>query len=908
MKRFAGFALILLAILLVAWTLAKKPPRAEVSSIVRGPRSVLLVTVDTTRPDHLSPYGADIETPTMESLAQEGTLFDHAYAVAPITLVAHTAINTGLLPPQSGVRNNGIHYLKPEITTLAERLVRKGYRTAAFISGAVLNHRYGLNQGFEVYDDQLAPGHQKGRRMVPDRPAGATVKAAAQYLDELKDDEQFFVWVHFYDPHAAYNPPPPFRDSYRDRLYDGEIAYMDSQLGRLLGHRAIVARKDLAVIMVGDHGESLGEHGEQTHAILAYNSTLHVPLLMKIPGGPEGGRIQAPVSQIDLFPTILDLLGLEVEGDRRGLSLLPLLEGSPFPSRRPIYAETYLPFYTYGWAKLRVLIEGRWKFIDGPGPELYDLKRDPRELSNLDHKEPGMAHDLARDLRELEESVGNTEKEQQLALDSEAIANLRSLGYLGGGGSTAPEASRPNPRDVIGLHVDLENARRLLDSRLYRAAEERLKRLLDRDRNNVEGMAELVNALLGQSKLDDARTWAERALKLDPSDTMLHMELATVEQRAGNREKALNIVRRIREMDPHFVPAGLQEAGILRRLGRGAEAQAVLEKALRTWPDDPRVGVAYAQWVEIPQGAVKPAENRLRASLEEDPSLVNGYLVLGTMLERQNRLDEAGTLYREGLGVVPDDANLHAQLGLLLARTGGGPEAEAHLREALRLADGPRSDVRLALGSLLSDTGRFKEAMAQYDAILEGDPGNPAARNNQAIALFSSGRGAEALQILRDLVQQHPRYADAHNNLAAIANDLGHYPEAEREARRALKLSPSLSQAANNLGIALDEQHRYGEAERAFRHALEIDPGYRDATLNLAMALHHEGKAGEAVELLQGLLTSGSPRPEVHLELGDLYWSELDDHALARKHYRAFLKMAPRHPDAPRVRNLLGGA
>ncbi|MEM1179641.1 MAG: sulfatase, partial [Acidobacteriota bacterium] len=320
------------------------PSPQDLAPIERLARPFVLVTLDTTRPDRLQPYGADdVATPTLLRLAREGVVFEEAMAVAPITLVAHTSLLTGLNPPRHGVRNNGIHFVGDELETMAEILGGHGYRTAAFVSASVLEARYGLDQGFETYDDDLSTGTNRQPRVVPDRSAGATVDAASRWLDSVRADERFFLWVHFYDPHAVYSPPAPYRDRYRDRLYDGEIAYMDAELGRLLGHPALA---DAAVAVVGDHGESLGEHGEQTHAILAYQSTLHVPFFLQVPGGPEGLRVPTPVSHVDLLPTALDLLGLpfSITGGSDGRSLVPLLEGHDVARGADTpdhYAETY---------------------------------------------------------------------------------------------------------------------------------------------------------------------------------------------------------------------------------------------------------------------------------------------------------------------------------------------------------------------------------------------------------------------------------------------------------------------------------------------------------------------------------------------------------------------------------------
>ena len=494
--------------------------------------SLLLVTMDTTRPDHLQPYGSDVETPTLAALASEGVVFEQAYSVAPITLPAHTAIHTGLYPPQSGVRNNGTHYVPAEVTTLAERLRARGWRTAAFVSASVLERRYGLDQGFEVYDDDLSAGRERHPRVVPDRPAEATVAAASAWLDTLRPDEPFFLWIHLYDPHASYSPPPPYRDRYRGRLYDGEIAYMDAQLGRLLAHPRLAARPELAVMALADHGESLGEHGEQTHGILAYDSTLHIPWIMKLPGVRGGTRVSEMVSQIDLVPTVLDLLHLDADALLRGRSLLPLLGGIRRAGGRSVYEETYLPFYTYGWAKLRVLRNDRWKLIDAPEPELYDLHRDPRELSNLFVGDPGVAHDMQRELEQFRSAIGSPEREETLQLDTATAERLRSLGYLATGSAPSrDESNRPDPKKMVDVHVSLEKAHVFQEDHLYAQAERALRNVLRRDPKNLAGLIDLVAVLEAQGRVDEAIATVEEALKIDPSYARLHLLYAGLEAR-----------------------------------------------------------------------------------------------------------------------------------------------------------------------------------------------------------------------------------------------------------------------------------------------------------------------------------------------------------------------------------------
>ena len=305
--------------------------------------------------------------------------------------------------------------------------------------------------------------------------------------------------------------------------------------------------------MIGDHGESFGEHGEQTHAILAYDATLHVPFLLWTRGGPSGVVVHTPVGQVDLFPTLLDLVALEVPEQLSGSSLLPLIEGHGVVDRR-LYSETYLPFYTYGWAKLRVLREGRWKLIDSPQPELFDLARDPHELSNLHGQMEGKAHDLGRELDELLERTEGGDREASLELDSEAMEKLRSLGYLSvGTPSETADEIRPDPKEVVDLHVGLERTRRLLRDRLFPQAISQTREILRRDPNNLAALIDLATALEGAGEIDEAVESLERALSLDPRYTRLYLLMANLESRRGDLERALSLSESALDLEPRNI-------------------------------------------------------------------------------------------------------------------------------------------------------------------------------------------------------------------------------------------------------------------------------------------------------------------------------------------------------------------
>lgn len=899
-----GAAAILIAgVFYLVFSGNRKAPVGQ--KVARKARSFLLITTDTTRPDHLTPYGdEDIETPAIQSLADSGIVFEQAFAVAPITLVSHSSMLTGLYPPRHGVRNNGLHYLSGDINTIAEDLHDRGFKTAAFISAAVLDRRYGLNQGFDTYDDDLSQGGNRRARMVPDRPAGLTVDAALKWLGSLGPDDHFFLWVHLYDPHAIYSPPAPFRDRYRENLYDGEIAYMDSEIGRLLSDPRLMPASKTAVALMADHGESLGEHGEETHALLAYDSTLHVPLILRSPGLWSGKRCEIPVSGIDITPTILDLLGQKIPSKLDGKSIPWLLEHPEFS--RGLYSETWLPYYTYGWAKLQVLRQGAFKLIQGPGPELYDTLRDPHELSNIYAQEPGELHDLRSELQKMEDQWKGSKHEAKLELDEESQAQLRALGYLAAGDVPSRDAAeRPNPRDMIEIHVGLEKARRLSSMGLFEQAVDGLKDVLKKDPENLAALMDLSDNYNEMGKKKEAIEVASKTVGMSPDFVRGYIQLAGLEMEQNAPEKALPLLDRALEIDPHNVDALLRKATVLRRLGKKQEMTQLLEKVVREFPEQPNVNVAYARWVELPAHQEKEAEARIRKALDRDPYVSSAWKILGEMLQREHRTEEAIQAFRDGLRRTPDSGDLHAELGLLLAGIGRGSEATPHLEEGIRLIRAFRPDLHVALGAVAAESGKYREAEKHYKLVLEKEPTNPGAHNNLAIALYRTGHPAEAMAELHALIKAHPKYADATNNLAGIAVDQGKWKEAEKWARRTLELDPESFEAHNNLGVALDETGRSAEAEKHFRSALELQPGYRTAQVNLGITLSKLGKTKEAANLLEETLKSLPSDPIVHLQLGDLYAGPLKDPARAKLHYNAFLAAAPRHPRAGEIRKKL---
>jgi choline-sulfatase len=527
----------------------------------RGPRaqpltSVLLVTVDTLRADRVGAYGdKEARTPRLDALAQEGVLFEAAFTPVPLTLPAHATLLTGLLPPQHGVRGNGSFALGRSPLTLAEAMKRRGLTTAAFVGAFPVARRFGLDRGFDVYDDafERAPGLHFD---FAERRADRVVDAAAAWLSTTPG--AVFLWVHLYDPHAPYDPPEGFRgpDPYR-----GEVAFADAMLAGLL--RAWDARPDPSVVAVtSDHGEAFGEHGEESHGLFVYDTTLHVPLVLRGAGLPKARRVAERVSIADLAATLAGLAGAE---PLPGSSLTRFASAPPARSAAPLYAETLAPRLDFGWSELRSWREGRYKYVRAPRPELYDVVADPGETRNLAGSSPQVAARLEAELDAAVARWGDAESRR--GPDPEAAERLRSLGYVQGPegrGSGADPKDRlevarliaravgpfATPQELIAAYTQITRrdpdnplvSFRLADA-LLRAGRTReaialFRRVVASGPRSPDPYVGLATALAQQGHLDDAKHTLEQALLVDAASGQAHFNLGEIARLQGDAAAA----------------------------------------------------------------------------------------------------------------------------------------------------------------------------------------------------------------------------------------------------------------------------------------------------------------------------------------------------------------------------------
>lgn len=511
-----------------------------------GVKNVILITVDTLRTDRLGCYGGRrIQTPAFDSLAAGGVLFEKAFTPMPLTAPSHATMLTGRYPISHGLRLNGTSVLSEGETTLAEIARDRGMRTGAVVSCLVLASRFGLNQGFDLYYDEGISGSTEGHGLWYDeRKAVKSVARASKWL-EAESDRPFFLWLHLFDPHHPYDPPPPFKMTYKDRPYDGEVVYVDRALGRFFAKiKALGLYDNSLIILAGDHGESLDEHQESFHGTFVYDVTTRVPLIIRAPGGRQGARVSDIASTMDIMPTALQAIGAPIPENVEGFSLLPAVMGGGRVPARTIYLETIYPSATYGWAEVKGVRLPNLKFIDLPRPELYDIENDPRELDNLYDKDPRGVQRAQGEYRDVTSRLTETARKETLTadLDEEFRNRLLSLGYIAGTESKARRGPARDPKDVVLLIEPLGYARSLMKDRKFDEAIDLLRITVRADPENKIGLVNLAQALSSAGKRDEAREILRRALQIYPDSEEIHRILGWMLIRDGSYDEAATLM------------------------------------------------------------------------------------------------------------------------------------------------------------------------------------------------------------------------------------------------------------------------------------------------------------------------------------------------------------------------------
>jgi arylsulfatase A-like enzyme/Tfp pilus assembly protein PilF len=703
--------------LLAAATSGCGPRGSGRASVPRG-APIVLISIDTLRSDHLPAYGyRAVATPAIDSLRRDSILFERAFSHAPLTLPSHVSLLTGLVPSEHGVRDNlGYDLDAQHVPLLQGSLQSLGYATGAAVSAYVLRGSTGLATHFDTYEDGIDVTRQESVAELQ-RPGAATVALAIAWLRTVKD-RPFFLFVHLYEPHTPYSPPEPFASRFASP-YDGEIAASDDLVGRLLQEMKTLDLYDRSVvILLSDHGEGLGDHGEEEHGIFLYRSTLQVPLILKLPRGDRAGStVAAPAQLIDVYPTLMALLGVRPPGSLKGANLLALEPGA---APRPIYSETFYPRLHLGWSDLASIILDRHHYIQAPEPELYDLAQDPAESRNVLAGQDALAEELRASLTSFKRDLG-----PPTAVDQETRAKLSALGYVGGSGSVL-EGDLPDPKSQKDLLRDLRVALRAYGKREYAEAIPLLRKVLDRSPMILDAWEALARSLEAVGKDSEALDTYRAALRISSGSPQLALPAATLFLRGGRLEEAKRHAELAVVSDPVASRVILAQVALRERNLGEAEIQArkaVAERGSRLAPLLVLGEVLYAE--KRPREAWECTERaaaELASTQRKDPSVARGlYLLRGRILADQGEAEKAVDSFLREIEMFPAETPAYTHLAVLYFIVKDPVKGDGVLRRMIASNPTPRAYVEavrtLRVVRQPAAANRFlREGLARYPA------------------------------------------------------------------------------------------------------------------------------------------------------------------------------------------------
>ena len=669
------------------------------------PRAIILISIDTLRADHLSSYGyTAIETPHIDALAKGGTLFSDAGSQVPLTFPSHVSLFTSTYPFFNGIEDNG-ESLPPNIVTLALLLKFHGYRTAAVVGGYVMDRRFGLDRGFDLYDSHFNQPNQEESSAGEVKRLGAEVVSVANRWLAANSGSAFFLFIHFYDLHTPYNLPA----SYSARFgtgYDAELRYVDEQVGTFLD---ILRQRNLfdnsLVVLLSDHGEGLEDHGEDAHGYFVYQSTIRVPLIVHWPAGSASfpAKVDEPVRLMDVAPTILESAGIPTPPEFQGRSLMELLRPDSSKTPRDIYSETLYPHLHFGCSSLQALRSGRYKYIDAPKPELYDLAADPGESRNIYSQRADLAQSAKEKLASLRARLRRQNQFPQRMLDPGTLARLRSLGYVAGtdNGSQVAEAGA-DPKDRIKDFREYERALNLASQGHIDESDLILDRLLGRYPDLAEVRTNLAWNEQQAEHYDQAARDYRQVVKTNPGDVKAHYNFGIILIRLGKLDEARREFQAALAVSPFFVPADDELGSIALQKKDYTQARALFEHVLALSPYDYDAHYNLGALSAL-QGQWDAGERHLRVAMRVEPANPEPHNALGDLYLKTGDLDKANAQLQESVRLRPNSAYAHYDLGLVFQKQNKPNDAANEFRQALAI-DPQLSVARDALGHMAPAT------------------------------------------------------------------------------------------------------------------------------------------------------------------------------------------------------------
>jgi len=721
--------------------------------------NIIVFTLDTLRVDALGVYGQKLDTsPNIDALAKGGYRFSRAYTVTPLTIPAHSSLWTSLLPPKHGVQDNGDFFLSEGSTTLAEHLQESGYQTMASVGAEVTSHHWGFAQGFDAYFDEMGSSREEeSNRWRVERPAPEVINdAVGWFTEERQKGKPFFTWLHLFDVHHPYEPPEPFKSTFEGRPYLGEVAWTDSQVQEFLTQiDALGELENTWIFILSDHGEGRGSHGEMLHGSLLYNSTTRIPFIVIPPKrNGTGKRIRFPVSIVDVFPTVLQLAGLDVPDGLDGTDLTPWLKPEAVEelSGREVYVESLYAYRHYGWAPQKALVTDDYKLIDSTTPELY-AARDFPERNNLAGPETDKMNALIADLGVMTNAmVGNENTADRVELSPERLEQLAALGYITTTVDTdSPTDGLPDPVSRLPILKEVEKGRKLLQSGKLDEASKHIDALLEKEPTLVDMRTLRAQLLLRMGKIDEAYRSALDIEEAHPSTNNKAM-IANILIRKGDMVSASAMFESIIDIDPY------------------------LEDIWRGWLTTLFLG-----------GRIPELDNAVQYAKLKIPDAPVTQTFDGLVLFMRNDIAGAESILMQALAENPGQPFINHTMGLIRRAQGMPNEAEQFLREEIRLHP-PSVPARRTFVEVLAEQKRYREQLRQLRAIKRSEPPNPLTTNAMAQALFNLQRYDEAATVLQACMKMAPDHIGCGLLWANVLKKQGKDDEAQRAFDRAVQL------------------------------------------------------------------------------------------------------------------------
>ena len=683
-------------------------PRGNDSDAPRQP-NVILISIDTCRADHLGCYDSTSKlTPNIDRFAAGATVFTNTVSAVPLTLPSHATMLTGKIPLGHGVHGNGL-FVPSEHLTLPEILREEGYDTGAIVSAVVLHRRHGLKQGFETYHDQLVEAG--GRR--PEIHAETTSNLAAGWIQKRINDQPFFLFLHYFDPHEPYRAPGGFAERYGPsdaEQYAAEIAYTDQWIGKLFDSlkRSGLYESSL-IIVTSDHGEMLGDHGEIDHGFFVYDPAIKVPLIVKLPGQREGRRVGGTAGLVDITPTVCSVVGATPPDGIQGRDLGPQLRGESAGEDRYLYSESLRPLIFYNAHPLSALVGTRWKYIHSARPELYDLSVDPSESNNLAQSQPDQAMLLSRKLRAVFADLADSGTGAgQADLDSRSRELLAGLGYAGAGrrAEMVFDSDGDDAKDLVDYHNIFTHD--ILDFRRAGKDEEAMaacRDLIARRPQATQAHAVLANILEAAGRNEEAVAEYTKCLELDPNESMIHVVRGELYARMGRADEALADYAEALQLDPKDVSALMAMGQLHWLMGAYEKSAQAYEAVVAIRPENAQALInlssVYVENLDSPEKALPPAE-KAHQLMPGDPRALNTY---GWVLAKLGRHEEAADYLRASVGKIATVGG-HYRLGWTLEQLARSNDALAQYQAALELlGDTPDEAMRKELAEAIERLG-----------------------------------------------------------------------------------------------------------------------------------------------------------------------------------------------------------